>query len=160
MAEIYKEWNVMKLRGKHKQSLKDSRKMKYKERLSNSNLKIVPLPLWKHAALKSQMLTMSMKSLLFTLITKVNIQSRVRCSRSGGYEQLYIFLHTSPCSPLKVNQRFGRTSYLHLQGGKINQALLAACFKLVPCLAHSSTLKMKETCSSETSVDFQRITRR
>jgi hypothetical protein len=35
-------------------------------------------------------------------------------------------------------------------------ALLAASFMLVSCLAYSSILKMLATCSSETSVDFQR----
>jgi hypothetical protein len=40
------------------------------------------------------------------------------------------------------------------------KALHAAGFMLVSCLAHSSTLKMKETCSSETSVEFKRTTRR
>jgi hypothetical protein len=39
-------------------------------------------------------------------------------------------------------------------------ALLAACFMLVFCLTYSSTLKMEATFSSETSVDFQRPTRR
>jgi hypothetical protein len=58
------------------------------------------------------------------------------------------------CSPLKVNQHFGRTWCLHLQ------ALLATCFKLVSCSAYSWTLKMEATCSSETSVDFQRTTHR
>jgi hypothetical protein len=33
-------------------------------------------------------------------------------------------------------------------------------FTLISCLAHSSTLKMAATCSSETSVDFKRTTRR
>jgi hypothetical protein len=36
----------------------------------------------------------------------------------------------------------------------------AICFTLVSCLCHSSTLKMEATCSSETSLDFQRTTRR
>jgi hypothetical protein len=36
--------------------------------------------------------------------------------------------------------------------------LLAACFMLASCLAYSSILKMEATCSSETSVDFQRLT--
>jgi hypothetical protein len=31
---------------------------------------------------------------------------------------------------------------------------------LFPCLAYSSNLKMEATCSSETSVDFQRTARR
>jgi hypothetical protein len=33
-----------------------------------------------------------------------------------------------PCSPLKVNWRFGGTYRLHLHGLKINRALLATCF--------------------------------
>jgi hypothetical protein len=40
------------------------------------------------------------------------------------------------------------------------QALLAAWFRLVSCSAYSSALKMEATCSSETSVDFERTTRR
>jgi hypothetical protein len=38
--------------------------------------------------------------------------------------------------------------------------LLATYFTLVSRLAYSSTLKMEATCSSVTSVDFQRATRR
>jgi cobalamin biosynthesis protein CobD/CbiB len=34
-------------------------------------------------------------------------------------------------------------------------AVFANVFMLASCLAYSSTLKMKATCSSETSVDFQ-----
>jgi hypothetical protein len=37
---------------------------------------------------------------------------------------------------------------------------LPSASTLVYCLAYSSTLKMEATCSSEKSVDFQRITRR
>jgi hypothetical protein len=40
------------------------------------------------------------------------------------------------------------------------RALLATCFMLVSCSAYSFTLKMEATYSSETSVDFQRDTRR
>jgi hypothetical protein len=65
-----------------------------------------------------------------------------------------ILWHTTPCIPLKVNQRFGKTCRLHLQ------ALLATYFTLVSCLTYSSTVKMGTICSSETSVDFQRTTRR
>jgi hypothetical protein len=36
------------------------------------------------------------------------------------------------------------------------RALLAPAFTLVSCLAYSSTLKMEATCSSSTSVVFQR----
>jgi hypothetical protein len=36
----------------------------------------------------------------------------------------------------------------------------AACSMLVSCLVYSLTLKIEETCSSETSVDFQRTKRR
>jgi hypothetical protein len=37
---------------------------------------------------------------------------------------------------------------------------LSPAFTLASCLAYSSTLKMEATCLSETSVDFQRTTRR
>jgi hypothetical protein len=40
--------------------------------------------------------------------------------------------------------------------GKLS--LLASSFTMVSCFAYSSTLKMKVTCSSETSVNFQRTT--
>jgi hypothetical protein len=39
-------------------------------------------------------------------------------------------------------------------------SLHAICFIMVGRLAHSSNLKMGATCFSETSVDFQRTTRR
>jgi hypothetical protein len=54
-----------------------------------------------------------------------------------------IFRDITPCSPLKVNRRFGETCLIHL----------------VSCLAYSSSMKMKETYPSETSVDFQQNTR-
>jgi hypothetical protein len=38
------------------------------------------------------------------------------------------------------------------------QRCFPPAFKLVPCLAHSSTLKMEATCFSETSAGFQRTT--
>jgi hypothetical protein len=38
------------------------------------------------------------------------------------------------------------------------QALFAVCFMLVFCLVYSSILKMKATCSSEMSIDFQQTT--
>jgi hypothetical protein len=38
-------------------------------------------------------------------------------------------------------------------------AEISACFKLVSCLAYSSTLKMEAICSSETSADLQQIIR-
>jgi hypothetical protein len=63
------------------------------------------------------------------------------------------FSKTAPYSPLKVNQRFGGTYRLHLQGRRISQARsqresrwpAELCFAI---------------CCSETSVDFQRTTRR
>jgi hypothetical protein len=39
---------------------------------------------------------------------------------SGGYEE-YHFLDITPCSPLSVNQRFGGTYSLHLQGQRWRQ---------------------------------------
>jgi hypothetical protein len=83
----------------------------------------------------------------------------------------YILWDIPPCIPLKVNRRFKGTCRLHLQDWRIRQArnqnetaagtpLLTSCFMLVSCLSFSSILKMEATCSSETSVDFQRNTRR
>jgi hypothetical protein len=47
-----------------------------------------------------------------------------------------------PCSPLKA------------------ELCLPPAFTLVPCSAYSSTLKMEAICASETSIVFQRTTRR
>jgi hypothetical protein len=57
-----------------------------------------------------------------------------------------IFWDITPCSPLKVSRRFGKT-----------YSLLARWF-LAELIF--STPKMKAICSSETSVDTQRTTRR
>jgi hypothetical protein len=42
----------------------------------------------------------------------------------------------------------------------VHKLCLPPAFTLVSCSAYSSTLKMEAICSSETSVDFQRTTRR
>jgi hypothetical protein len=89
----------------------------------------------------------SVNSVRFEILTAVVIKSS-------------IFWDISSCSLLKVNRRFGGTCRLHLQGRRISQALLATCFILVYCLDYSSTLKMEAKCSSETSFDIQRTTRR
>jgi hypothetical protein len=60
----------------------------------------------------------------------------------------------TPCSPLKVNRRFRGTCRLHLVQS------FPPTFTLVFSLAYSSALKMELTCSSETSIDYQRTTRR
>jgi hypothetical protein len=65
-----------------------------------------------------------------------------------------VFVDITPCSQLKVSLRFGRKFHLHFQH------FLPHAFTLVPCLAYSLNLKMEATCSSETSIDFQRTTRR
>jgi hypothetical protein len=78
-----------------------------------------------------------------------------------------IFWDITPCSPLKVNRRFGRTCRCHLQVGRMIQGrnkseagrLLAACFMLVSCLDYSSTLKIEAIYFSEMSDEFHRTTR-
>jgi hypothetical protein len=79
-----------------------------------------------------------------------------------------VFWDITSCSQLKGNRLFGGTCLFHLQGRRINQEYLLyrpkpelpasrlLCFLLASC---SSALKMKGTCFSETSVDFQRTTR-
>jgi hypothetical protein len=54
-----------------------------------------------------------------------------------------VFWYTTPCSLLKVNR-----------------SLLVTSSVLIYCLVHPSTLQVETTYSSETSVDFQRATRR
>jgi hypothetical protein len=68
-----------------------------------------------------------------------------------------MYTYVTPCSPLKVNGLFWGTYRLHLQGRTL---FLPPAFTPVSCSSYSSTLKMEVICSSKTSVDFQRITRR
>jgi hypothetical protein len=104
-------------------------------------------------------------------------------------ERVCLLGYITPCSPLKVNWRFGRTCHFHFQGRKVSHARkrheeLATCFMLVrrnmsrpssgsnnktskkpaweACylLSNGLALKMEATCSSETSVYFQTTTRR
>jgi hypothetical protein len=88
---------------------------------------------------------------------KNSVKNRIWGSHSGDYEE---FWDITPCSPLKVNRRFGGTHRLHLQYRRIKETkpCLPPAFTHVFCLSYSSTLKA--ICSSETSADFQRTTRR
>jgi hypothetical protein len=75
-----------------------------------------------------------------------------------------------PCSPLKVNQYFGRTHRLHLQiEEKAMQessrkqvatsalAIHATCFTLPSSLAYSLILKMEATSSSKCQLTFNEL---
>jgi hypothetical protein len=77
---------------------------------------------------------------------------RIWGSRDGGYEES-VFWDITPCSPLKVNRRFGGTYHLHLQG-----RCLSPAFSLVSCSAYSLTLNMEAVYSFYTSADFQQTT--
>jgi hypothetical protein len=97
--------------------------------------------------------------------TRTRLSCRIWGSHCNGY---YIVWGIMSCSPLKVNQHFGGTYRLHLQGRRIRQARnqresrcfasLPPAFTLVSSSAHCSTLKMEAICSSEKSVDFQQTT--
>jgi hypothetical protein len=67
-------------------------------------------------------------------------------------------LYISLCNLLNVNRRFGGICRLHPQNLLVSIDRLDI-FTLVSLLAYS-TLNMEVTCSSETSVDFQRTIRR
>jgi hypothetical protein len=77
-----------------------------------------------------------------------------------------VFWDVTPCSPLKDNRLFGRPCHPHLQGRRISRARnqqssasrLLACWFLAELIF--SNLKMESICSSKTSVDTQRTTRR
>jgi hypothetical protein len=77
-----------------------------------------------------------------------------------------VFWNITPCSALEVSPRFRGTFRLHLQNRRIRQAVnqrerwQAVLLLLVSCLAYSSTINTEATCSSETSGDFGRSTRR
>jgi hypothetical protein len=77
-----------------------------------------------------------------------------------------IFCDIMLCNPLKANRYFGGTHRRHLQGrrsrarNQLCTLLFPACFHAGFLFGYSSTLKMGVICSSETSVDFQRTTRR
>jgi hypothetical protein len=49
---------------------------------------------------------------------------------------------------------FGETCYVHLQGRRISKARNQLEVDNKQSLAYSSTLKMKATCSAETSLTF------
>jgi hypothetical protein len=77
-----------------------------------------------------------------------------------------VFWYITPCSPMKVNERFRGTYRPYLQGRRISRAwnqtelCLSPAFTLASCSAYSSTLNIGAIDSSETSVAFQRTTRR
>jgi hypothetical protein len=108
-----------------------------------------------------------MSKIKFHAHTKLQAKSHI-CIFYVGFEVLAevvikstIFWDITPCSPLKVNRRFGEIYHLHLQGRIISRVRSQRDSSRL-CLppAYSSTLKMGATCSSVTSVDFQRTTRR
>jgi hypothetical protein len=70
-----------------------------------------------------------------------------------------VFWDITPCSPLKVNWRFGGTCRLHLQGRRVSQVrnLLVACFLAWLILR---PWRWGSHVTPETSVDFQRTTQR
>jgi hypothetical protein len=59
-----------------------------------------------------------------------------------------VFWDITPFSPFKINRCFGVTCRLHPHGLKMSRGTNSFS-------AHSSTLKMDGTCSSEKSVDFK-----
>jgi hypothetical protein len=93
--------------------------------------------------------------------------TRFNGNRNFGTTKNSIFYYRTPCSPLKVNRRFGGTCRFYLKGLRTSQAetsveqvAITARLTLVSCLAIFSTLQMEMICISETSVNFQRTTRR
>jgi hypothetical protein len=71
-----------------------------------------------------------------------------------------VFGDITLCSPLKVSRHFGGTCRLRLQGRRISQERNQREAGSKQNRAYFLILNMEATCSSETSVDFQRTTRR
>jgi hypothetical protein len=55
-----------------------------------------------------------------------------------------VFLDTPPCSPLKDNQRFGGTSYFHLQGHEVKKPALSRYQALAPTLRLHFNILLKK----------------
>jgi hypothetical protein len=70
-----------------------------------------------HSSLSSPIWTSSQLQLNFSHLQRIcgNRLHRIWGSHSGDYEE-YFFWDVTPCSPLKVKQRFEGTYSLHLQG--------------------------------------------
>jgi hypothetical protein len=85
--------------------------------------------------------------------TEENNKNSVEFEVVKLFKNSCIFLDIALCSPLKVNRSFGGMCRLHLQ------FCFPRAFMLLYFVACPSTLKLEVTCSSETSVDFQRTTR-
>jgi hypothetical protein len=65
-----------------------------------------------------------------------------------------IFWNIMPCSPVKINRRFG--GHIHIQGREAELCLLpVSCWFLA--LLNLRTLKIEAICSPERSVDFHRV---
>jgi hypothetical protein len=77
--------------------------------------------------------------------------ARVSCPQANAKAKSSIFLETTSCSPLKFNRCFGGTGNLHIHGRRISQEINQ----------HEAGSKQMQicTCSTETSNDFQWITR-
>jgi hypothetical protein len=72
---------------------------------------------------------------------------------TGKFTKSSIFWDIAQCSPLKINRHFRKnmsppSSWSNNKRGKKPAN---------SCLAHSSSLQMKATCSCEKSVDYQRL---
>jgi hypothetical protein len=104
-----------------------------------AGLRLAPLNIWSsNDVWYPKICLKNCKNFGFEILTAVTLESS-------------IFWDITPCSPAKVNRRFGGICHLHFQGLRLNQAenqQLAACFMPVFCL------KMKMIYSTEESVDF------
>jgi hypothetical protein len=67
-------------------------------------------------------------ALEITVYTVTCYKKNSHSSPKSDEREEYIFWDITPCSPPKVNRRFGGTYRLYLQGGIISRALLATCF--------------------------------
>jgi hypothetical protein len=108
---------------------------------------------------------MALLSAVRTVPTLHGVKTHIDNMKISFVLKSIIFWDMTPCSPLGFNRRFGGTYRLHLQGQRNRFSKPASkhvesrafCWFAEPI---SSTLKMEAICSSETSVQTQRTTRR
>jgi hypothetical protein len=70
--------------------------------------------------------------------------------------KICISFNVTPCSPVDVSRRFGRTCHLNLQCTTVKST--CCLLRVGQLLAYSSNMKIEAICSSEMSLDFDVIT--
>jgi hypothetical protein len=118
---------------------------------------------WKHTDQKTCTEIKVMRSLRASLRSSAGLLTSCtfwKCKYAPSTHLPNLFLAIITSQPQLTAQSFRQSKHITCMKQTEGRAPLAGSFMPVSCLPYSSTLKMEAVCSSETSVDFQRTTRR